>query len=391
MINSGFIIKGILFSSRNKYNLLQMNWKFWKSNGRKSKTREWIDALVFAVVAATIIRTFLIEAFTIPTPSMEKSLLVGDFLFVSKVSYGARTPMTPLSFPFVHQELPLIGGKSYSDAVKWGYHRLPGFGNIKNNDVVVFNYPGNIFYPDDDLKRPIDKKTHYIKRCVGIPGDSLKIIDGLLYVNNKAVPLPEHGQMTYTVITDGNTINPKTLEKYNIYEGANLGNGIYQFTLTQEIADELKKLPFIKSVELYNQLPGAPSQFQKLFPFDTRYNWNIDNYGPIWIPKAGKTITLTEANLPFYQRCIVEFENNTLVIKGNQFIINGIPTTSYTFKQDYYWMMGDNRHNSADSRFWGFVPEDHIVGKAVFIWMSWNTNGTFFDKVRWGRLFNFIH
>ena len=229
-----------------------MNWKFWKSSGRKSKTREWIDALVFAVVAATIIRTFLIEAFTIPTPSMEKSLLVGDFLFVSKVSYGARTPMTPLSFPFVHQELPIVGGKSYSDAVKWGYHRLPGFGNIKNNDVVVFNYPGNVFYPDDDLKRPIDKKTHYIKRCVGIPGDSLKIIDGLLYINNKAVPLPEHGQMTYTVITDGNTINPKTLEKYNIYEGANLGNGIYQFTLTHEIADELKKLPFIKSVELYN-------------------------------------------------------------------------------------------------------------------------------------------
>ena len=302
-----------------------MNWKFWKSSGRKSKTREWIDALVFAVVAATIIRTFLIEAFTIPTPSMEKSLLVGDFLFVSKVSYGARTPMTPLSFPFVHQELPIIGGKSYSDAIKWGYHRLPGFGNIKNNDVVVFNYPGNVFYPDDDLKRPIDKKTHYIKRCVGIPGDSLKIIDGLLYVNNKPVPLPEHGQMTYTVITDGNTINPKTLEKYNIYEGANLGNGIYQFTLTKEIADELKKLPFIKSVELYNQLPGAPSQFQKLFPFDSRYNWNIDNYGPIWIPKAGNTITLTEANLPFYQRCIVEFENNSLVIKGNQFIINGTP------------------------------------------------------------------
>jgi len=368
-----------------------MNWKFWKSSGRKSKTREWIDALVFAVVAATIIRTFLIEAFTIPTPSMEKSLLVGDFLFVSKVSYGARTPMTPLSFPFVHQELPIVGGKSYSDAVKWGYHRLPGFGNIKNNDVVVFNYPGNVFYPDDDLKRPIDKKTHYIKRCVGIPGDSLKIIDGLLYINNKAVPLPEHGQMTYTVITDGNTINPKTLEKYNIYEGANLGNGIYQFTLTHEIADELKKLPFIKSVELYNQLPGAPSQFQKLFPFDSHYNWNIDNYGPIWIPKAGSTITLTEANLPFYQRCIVEFENNSLVIKGNQFIINGTPTTTYTFKQDYYWMMGDNRHNSADSRFWGFVPEDHIVGKAVFIWLSWNTNGTFFDKIRWSRLFNFIH
>jgi signal peptidase I len=368
-----------------------MNWKFWKSSGRKSKTREWIDALVFAVVAATLIRTFLIEAFTIPTPSMEKSLLVGDFLFVSKVSYGARTPMTPLSFPFVHQELPLIGGKSYSEAIKWNYHRLPGFGKIKNNDIVVFNYPGNSFYPDDDLKRPIDKKTHYIKRCVGIPGDSITITDGLLYVNHSPVPLPQKGQLTYTVITDGNAINPKTLEKYQIYEGANLGGGIYQFTLTHEVADELKKLPFIKSVELYHQQAGTPNPFQKLFPYDSRYNWNVDNYGPIWIPKAGSTITLTEDNLPFYQRCIVEFENNTLVIQGNKFIINGKETTTYTFKQDYYWMMGDNRHNSADSRFWGFVPEDHIVGKAVFIWMSWNSNGTFFDKIRWSRLFNIIH
>jgi signal peptidase I len=368
-----------------------MNWKFWKSTGRKSKTREWIDALVFAVIAATLIRTFLIEAFTIPTPSMEKSLLVGDFLFVSKVSYGARTPITPLSFPFVHQELPIIGGKSYVESVQWNYHRLPGFGHIKNNDIVVFNYPGNVFYPDDDLKRPIDKKTHYIKRCVGIGGDSIKVVNGLLYVNNEPAALPQKGQLTYTVVTDGNGINPRILEKYDIYEGANVSPGVYQFTITHEVAEELKKLPFIKSVEPYFQTAGAPSPYQKLFPYDSKYNWNVDNYGPVWVPKAGATITLTEENLPVYQRCIVEFEGNTLSIQGTKFIINGKETTTYTFKQNYFWMMGDNRHNSADSRFWGFVPENHIVGKAVFIWMSWNTNGSFLSKIRWSRLFNIIH
>ena len=367
-----------------------MNWKFWQSNSRKSKTREWIDALVFAVIAATIIRTFLVEAFTIPTPSMEKTLLVGDFLFVSKVSYGPRTPMTPLAFPFVHQELPLVGGKSYSESVKWDYHRLWGFGDVKNNDIVVFNYPGNSFYPDDDLKRPVDKKTHYIKRCVGIGGDSIKIVNGLVYVNNKAVPIPQKGQFVYNVMTDGSAINPKTLEKFGIYEGANPAAGQYQFTLTDEVAAELKKLPFIKSVEVGIQPAGAPSN-AKLFPYDNAHNWNVDNYGSIWVPKKGATITLSEENFPIYYRCIVEFEHNTLTVQGNKFIINGQETTTYTFKQDYFWMMGDNRHNSADSRFWGFVPEDHIVGKAVFIWMSWDSYGSFFTKIRWSRLFNIIH
>jgi signal peptidase I len=367
-----------------------MNWKFWQSNRHKSKTREWIDALVFAVIAATIIRTFLVEAFTIPTPSMEKTLLVGDFLFVSKVSYGARTPMTPLSFPFVHQELPVIGGKSYSESVKWDYHRLWGLGHVKNNDIVVFNYPGNTFYADDDLKRPVDKKTHYIKRCVGIGGDSIKIINGLLFVNSQPVPLPQKGQFIYNITTDGSAINPKTLAKYDIYEGANPAPGQYQFTLTEEVAAELRKLPFIKSVDISFQPPGGASN-AKLFPYDNAHNWNVDNYGPIWIPKKGATITLSEENFPIYYRSIVEFEHNTMTIQGNKFIINGSETATYTFKQDYFWMMGDNRHNSADSRFWGFVPEDHIVGKAVFIWMSWDTNGSFFTKIRWNRLFNLIH
>lgn len=368
-----------------------MNWKFWQSSRRKSKTREWIDALIFAVIAATIIRTFFIEAFTIPTPSMEKTLLVNDFLFVSKISYGARTPMTPLSFPFVHQEMPIIKTKSYSEAWKLPYYRLPGLSKIKNNDIVVFNYPGNIFYTDDDLKRPIDKKTHYIKRCVGIGGDSIKIVNGLLFVNNKPVTMPVGGQFTYTVITDGNNINPTTLEKYGIYEGANVAPGIYQFMITQEVANELKKLPFIKSVEPYYQPPNTPNSFARLFPYDDKHVWNIDNYGPLYIPKEGATITLTEDNLPLYQRCIVEFEHNKLEIKNGKFFINDKEAATYTFKQNYYWMMGDNRHNSADSRFWGFVPEDHIVGKAVFIWMSWNSNGSWFGKIRWNRLFSLIH
>lgn len=368
-----------------------INWKFWQSTGRKSKTREWIDALIFAVIAATIIRTFFIEAFTIPTPSMEKELLVGDFLFVSKISYGARTPLTPLSFPFVHQEMPIIKTKSYIESVKLPYYRLPGFSDIKNNDIVVFNYPGNIFYPDDDLKRPIDKKTHYIKRCVGIPGDSIKIVDGLLYVNNKAVPLADKGQFTYNVITDGTMFNPQLLEDLKIREGAMLAPGIYEFLLTKEKVDALKKLPYIKTVEPKFQPAGTPSPYQRLFPYDEKHLWNVDNYGAIYLPKEGATIALTQDNISIYQRCIVEFEGNKLDMRDGKFFINDKETTTYTFKQGYYWMMGDNRHNSADSRFWGFVPEDHIVGKAVFIWMSWDSEGSFFSKIRWKRLFSLIH
>ncbi len=368
-----------------------MNWKFWKSSRRKSKTREWIDALIFAVVAATIIRTFLIEAFTIPTPSMEKTLLVGDFLFVSKISYGARTPMTPLSFPFAHQEMPVFGGKAYSEAIKWGYHRLPGFSKIKNNDIVVFNYPGNIFVHDDDMDRPIDKKTHYIKRCVGIPGDTIRIVNGLLYINGKPQSLIEKGQQIYNVVTDGNTFNPKTLEKYNITEFGRVSENEYQFLTTGETARQLSALPFVKSVNLHVVPPDTPQPYATLFPFDEKHHWNIDNYGPVYLPAEGDVITLTPENISVYKRCIEEFEKNKLEIRDGKFFINGMQTTTYKFKQGYYWMMGDNRNNSADSRFWGFVPNDHIVGKAVFIWMSWNKDGNFFNKIRWGRLFSLIH
>jgi len=368
-----------------------MNWKFWRRSGRKSKTREWIDALIFAVIAATIIRTFLIEAFTIPTPSMEKTLLVGDFLFVSKVNYGARTPMTPLSFPFAHQELPLIGGKAYSEAVKWGYHRLPGFSHVRNNDIVVFNYPGNPFVNDDDMHRPIDKKTHYIKRCVGIPGDTIRVVNGLLFVNGNPVRLFPMGQQRYEAVTDGTPFNPKILEEHEIVEFGRVSDSAYQFLGTAKTADALAKLPFVRSVRAAYYPPGVPQPYATLFPFDNRHLWNIDNYGPVYLPKAGATVVLTEDNLPIYRRCIEEFEGNTLLVNDGKVIINGQATDHYTFKQGYYWMMGDNRNNSADSRFWGFVPENHIVGKAVFIWLSWDASGSFFNKIRWNRLFSLIH
>jgi signal peptidase I len=360
-----------------------MNWKFWKSNRRKSKTREWFDALIFAVIAATIIRTFLLEAFTIPTPSMEKSLLVGDFLFVSKVNYGARTPMTPLSFPFAHQELPIFGTKSYSESIKLPYYRLPGFSKIKNNDIVVFNYP-----MEDD--RPVDKKTHYIKRCIGIPGDTLSIFNRKVSINGVAQDLPEFGQFLYQVKTNGTGFNPRILEKLNIRDGGpGMSEGEYRFFLTKETSVELKKLPNVSSIEPYMQPNGIYEDY--IYPFTPEMPWNIDNFGPLYIPQAGDVIPLNKRNVALYRRCIETYEENTLSEANGQWYINGEKADSYTFQLDYYFMMGDNRHNSADSRFWGMVPDDHIVGKAVFIWFSWDKFGSFFTKIRWSRLFSFIH
>jgi signal peptidase I len=360
-----------------------MNWKFWKSDGRKSKTREWVDAIVFAVIAATIIRTFLIEAFTIPTPSMEKSLLVGDFLFVSKVNYGARTPMTPLSFPFAHQELPIIGGKSYSEAIKLPYFRFPGFADIKNNDIVVFNYP-----MEDE--RPVDKQTHYIKRCIAIPGDSIAVVNGEVVLNSNKIPFPEKGQYLYDVKTDGTGFNPRTLEKLDITEGGpGMMEGDYRMFMTKEAAAEIQKISTVKMVSKLAAPAGVYEDY--IYPHHPDFAWNVDNFGPLYVPKKGTKIELNRHNYILYNRCIVKYEGNELEERDGKYFINGKESNSYTFKMDYYFMMGDNRHNSADSRFWGFVPEDHIVGKAVFIWMSWNANGGLLDKIRFSRLFRLIH
>jgi len=354
-----------------------------KPGQRKSKTREWIDAIVFAVIAATLIRTFFIEAYTIPTPSMEKSLLVGDFLFVSKISYGARIPNTPLSFPFAHHTMPLIGGKSYLEWIKLGYHRLPGFGKIKNNDVVVFNWPA------ENAGRPVDKKENYIKRCIGIAGDTLQVIDATVYVNNNPAAVPPRSQFTYRVKTDGSGFNPTALEKIGVSEGGpTSASGDYAFTLTPEALGKIKQMYNVKAVEPLTY-PKANTQ-PDIYPYDESHHWNVDNFGPVYIPKKGTTIPLTPENISLYKKVITEYEHHSLTMQGSGVLIDGKPASSYTFEMDYYFMMGDNRHNSSDSRYWGFVPEDHIVGKAVFIWMSWESEGTFLNKIRWNRLFNLI-
>ncbi|MCD6112968.1 MAG: signal peptidase I [Bacteroidales bacterium] len=386
---------------------------------KKTVVREWVDAIIFAVIAATIIRTFLIEAYTIPTSSMEKSLLVGDFLFVSKISYGPRVPETPLSFPFTHHTLPLTKyTKSYLEWIKLPYYRFHGLEKIKNNDVVVFNYPDgdtvankiqsnesyyslvrrfgrNRVWQDkytfgDIIARPVDKRENFIKRCIAISGDTLQIINQKVFINGKENINPGKKQFQYIVTTDGSRINPKALERLDITETVmTIAQNKFLITLTDEAAEKLKHFVNVKSVEQYIQPKGKGQPY--IFPFDTTYKWNVDNYGPIVIPKAGATISVNTKNICLYKRIINVFEDNDLKIKDNKIFINGKETNTYTFKMNYYWMMGDNRHNSADSRFWGFVPEDHIVGKAIFVWLSLDKNKSLFDgKIRWRKLFRVI-
>jgi signal peptidase I len=349
---------------------------------RKSVWREWMDAIIFAVIAATIIRTFFIEAYTIPTPSMEKSLLVGDFLFVSKVSYGARVPMTPLSFPFAHHTMPVFGGKSYLEWIKIGYHRLPGFGHVKRGDCVVFNWPA------ENEGRPIDKKENYIKRCIGEAGDTITIRERQVYINSTIFSNPEFSQSSYHVVTDGTGFSENAISRLGLRDGEAISPVEFNFHLTNKEADEMKAFGNVKRIDA-NTVPKDVYQ-DFIFPFDSKYHWNVDNFGPLYIPKKGATIKIDTSNISLYRKVIGEYEQNKLEERNGQIIVNGQPITSYTFKMNYYFMMGDNRHNSADSRFWGFVPEDHIVGKAVFIWMSWDTNGTFLNKIRWKRLFHTI-
>lgn len=351
---------------------------------RKTKTREWIDAIAFAVVAATLIRTFFIEAYTIPTSSMEKSLLVGDFLFVSKVNYGARAPITPVSFPFAHNTMPIVGGNSYIEWPNMPYMRLPGFQKIKNNDVVVFNYPA-------EDGRPLDKKENYIKRCLGIAGDSLAVVNQQVFVNGVAAENPPKMQFKYFVQTDG-TFDEKVAKRNDITEGGRVSDqGDFELLLTKDAKDDLLQQSWVKKVENTLQAKGAGASY--IFPFKEEWGWNVDNFGPIYIPKAGDNIKLDTVTYFIYERAIKVYENNpTLEMKDNKVYLEGKEITSYTFKQNYYFMMGDNRHNSADSRFWGFVPEDHIVGKALFTWMSLDPNETnIFKKIRWNRIFRGIN
>jgi signal peptidase I len=419
----------------------KVNWTFWKKPGQKpSKLIEWVDALIFAVIAASLIRLFIIEAYTIPTSSMEKTLLAGDYLFVSKVSYGPKMPNTPLSFPFAHNTLPLTSTtKSYVDWVKWPYKRLEGFGKVKRNDIVVFNFPAgdsvimqmqdkNYYsilrqyarefknrdinngrevksfaaYKDqareairdqyDVTTHPVDRRTNYIKRCVAIPGDSLRIEHGQVYINGNEQPHFEDMQYNYYVKTNGTKINSVLLERMDINRNDIRyipSSSLYQMPLTSENLGKIKAFTNVVNVRKYeNTSPGSSNHI--IFPHHKNFDWTEDNFGPLYVPEKGKTIQLTLNNLPLYERVISTHERNNLEVRDSTIYINGEATNEYTFKMDYYFMMGDNRHNSADSRYWGFVPENHVVGEAVFIWLSIDKYGRFLDKIRWDRLFNVI-
>lgn len=370
-----------------------MNWKFWqKKKETKPKPKEkWWQSLLFAVIAATLIRWLFMEAFTIPTPSMEKSLLVGDYLFVSKFHYGTRTPATPLQMPLTHQKIWGTNLPSYSDAIQLPTYRFPGISKVKNNDVVVFNWP-------DDKGYPTDLKTNYIKRCVAIAGDTLQIKERVVYINGKAAESPAEMQFTYKVTTNSH-IPDVIFKKYKI---ANYGDyqkrqlsfsnttSGYIIEMTPKVAEQLIKDGVAIKVELAD---FSDERYRTvLFPMAKHsVSWTIDDFGPLWIPKEGATISLDSQSVATYETTIRNYEGwKSVEAQGDRLIIDGKEYTEYTFRQNYYFMMGDNRHNSLDSRYWGFVPEDHIVGKAFVIWLSMDPEEKLFNKVRWRRLFNLI-
>ncbi|NND09999.1 MAG: signal peptidase I [Flavobacteriaceae bacterium] len=375
----------------------------------KSSSGDWVSSILFAIVAATLVHTYFMQPYTIPTSSLEKTLLVGDFLFVSKFHYGARAPMTAVAAPMVHDTIPLLNKKSYlyndkKEENSWlnklqlPYFRLPGFQKIKRNDIVVFNWPVDtidIMYttPDRAYYKPIDKRTNYVKRCVGIPGDTLEVRDGYVFINGKQNQLPDRAKLQFSYDVkfksgqpSANDFNALT-KRYGITDGIgadNVRNTYYLAAVSDEAYNRAKNHPNIASLTIRKEPKGQHNP--GIFPQDPSYSWNNDFFGPLYIPEAGKTIDLSPENLPLYKKVITEYEGNDLSVNGNQILINGQLTDSYTFKKDYYWMMGDNRHNSLDARAWGFVPFDHVVGKPVFIWMSWDG----IRNPRWERFFTTV-
>jgi len=415
----------------------------------KTAMGEWVSSIVFAVVAATLVHTYFIQPYVIPTGSLEKTLRIGDFLFVSKFHYGARTPMTTVAAPMVHDTIPWLGIRSYLNNPQLPYFRLPGFKKVKRNEIVVFSWPADtvriFFKKEKGVKKPIDKKSNYVKRCVGVPGDSLAVIDGYVHINGQQTVLPDRAMPQYDYmaysqkgvsskllkelgVTDFNRIyvtaqlNQNQFDQISKYllgsRRGNSGNielitnhlGIptkvirsaglslkeqtdrqRSLTITDDLAEKLHNNTAIDSV--VKTLEPKDEKGYNIFPQDNSYAWNNDNFGPIYLPEKGKTVPLNLEVLPVYKKIIKDYEGNTISVKGNQISINGDLTDTYTFKQDYYWMMGDNRDHSEDSRTWGFVPENHIVGTPIFIWMSIDNfrDGWRNWKIRWERVFTTVH
>lgn len=370
----------------------------------RTEAGEWISSILFAVIAATIVHTYFMQPFTIPTSSLEKTLLVGDFLFVSKFHYGARVPKTAVAFPMVHDTIPVLGIKSYLNKPQIPYLRFPGFEEIERNDIVVFNWPVDTVRKFFDRSgkhydKPIDKKSNYVKRAVGVPGDSLSVVDGYVHINGEQLELPDRAkpQFSYIGKTKGNRFDPYNLYKlYDITDGFGYleNNGFFIQSLSEESLERFKNHPNVASIERYVDSAGVKKA--SLFPNDGKRNWNNDNLGPIYIPKKGVTVDITPESMAYYKEIIETYEgsewgiDNKLQVNGTQVLLNGQPIDSYTFNQDYYWMMGDNRNNSEDSRIWGYVPANHIVGKPVFIWLSWDSNASGFNKIRWDRVFTTV-
>lgn len=409
-------------------------WGWWKNIKNKTlrSVMGWVDAILFALIAVYFIFTYFFQNYQIPTSSLEKTLLVGDFLFVSKASYGPRVPMTPLSFPLAQHTLPIINTKSYIEKPQWEYRRLKGITDIKLDDIVVFNFPtgdtvpAKVSNPDyytlclregreavwrdkqtygEITYRPVDRRENYVKRCVALPGDTFEMIDNQIYVNGVVQPDFPGIQHNYFVQTDGTLLNNDIIKKLGISNDDNVffNRGInpeyaqhigldpnlpvYHFPLTKEMYDKMQRIKGVTKIVVEPPMPGNTIG-GKVFPLNGYYEWNRDNYGPLYIPKKGDVVELTAENLPIYERIITAYEGNKLEVKNETIYINGEATSKYTIQMDYYWMLGDNRHKSADSRYWGFVPEDHIVGRPVFVWLSLDKDKGFFQgKIRWNRFF----
>lgn len=447
----GIVVIPFIFDA---YITKKVNWTFWKKakNATVRSIMSWIDAIIFALVAVYFVNLYFFQNYQIPSSSLEKSLLVGDFLYVSKMSYGPRVPQTPLSMPLTAHTLPIFNCKSYLEWPHWDYKRVPGFGKVKHNDIVVFNYPAGdsvalsiqeegfctlaykvgrqiaqqngapmvntdhlspleqrkiyqLYYtagknaifgsPDQYGKviyRPVDHRENYVKRCIGLPGDMLMIRNREVYVNGKHQITPKDAEFMYQIQATGKLIPEDLIRELRLSEEdlSNYQSGSKSFVLplTSTSLRELQKhKDLVTSIQ-----PIGVSSDPDLFPQGLNTHWTVDNYGPLWIPAKGKTITLTMHNLPIYERCITVYEGNKLQVKDDGSIyINGVKSNRYTFKMDYYWMMGDNRHNSQDSRYWGFVPEDHVIGKPIFIWLSLDKDRSLFDgKIRWSRMFRWV-